>query len=315
MTTYLLRRLVAFVVSLIAASIIIFVVLEVLPGDSALLILGVNAQADTLAALRAEMGLDRPAIVRYLAWVADFSRGELGVSHTYGVPVASLVVERLAITVPLALGAFALSTLVALPLGILAASRRGRVADYGVMAFAQIGLAVPEFWFGILLVLLFAVQLGWFPAGGFTGWDNGVGPALWSLLLPASALAVSQAAILARVTRSAVLDALGADYVRTARAKGATERAILFGHVLRNALTPMVTIMGLQIAFLLAGVIVVENVFFLPGLGRLVYQAVSQRDIIVVRDVVLLLVAMVVAVNLLVDVAYAVIDPRPKAEA
>lgn len=315
MATYLIRRLVAFFASLIAASIIIFVVLEVLPGDPALLILGVNAQADTLAALRAEMGLDRPAIVRYLAWVADFSRGQLGVSHTYGVAVAGLVAERLAITVPLALGAFVLSTVVALPLGILAASRRGRVADYGVMVFAQIGLAVPEFCFGILLVLLFAVRLGWFPAGGFAGWDSGVGPALWSLLLPACALAVSQAAILARVTRAAVLEAIGADYVRTARAKGVSERSILFGHVLRNALTPMVTIMGLQIAFLLAGVIVVENVFFLPGLGRLVYQAVSQRDVIVVRDVVLLLVAMVVAVNFLVDVAYAVIDPRPKADA
>ncbi len=315
MTTYVLRRLFAFAVSLLAASVIIFLVLEVLPGDPALLILGVNAQPDTLAALRAEMGLDRPALVRYLAWIADFSRGELGVSHTYGVPVARLVAERLSITMPLALGAFVLSTLVALPLSVLAASRRGRAADYGVMAFAQIGLAIPEFWFAILLVLLFAVRLGWFPSGGFAGWEAGAGAAVWSLLLPAVALAVSQAAILARVTRSSVIEAMSADYVRTARAKGVSEAAILFRHVLRNALTPMVTIMGLQLAFLLAGVIVVENVFFLPGLGRLLYQAVSQRDVIVVRDVVLLLVAMVVAVNFVVDVAYAVIDPRPKAMA
>ena len=315
MTTYVLRRLFAFAVSLLAASVIIFLVLEVLPGDPALLILGVNAQPDTLAALRAEMGLDRPALVRYLAWIADFSHGELGVSHTYGVPVARLVAERLSITMPLALGAFVLSTLVALPLSVLAASRRGRAADYGVMAFAQIGLAIPEFWFAILLVLLFAVRLGWFPSGGFAGWEAGAGAAVWSLLLPAVALAVSQAAILARVTRSSVIEAMSADYVRTARAKGVSEAAILFRHVLRNALTPMVTIMGLQLAFLLAGGIVVENVFFLPGLGRLLYQAVSQRDVIVVRDVVLLLVAMVVAVNFVVDVAYAVIDPRPKAMA
>jgi peptide/nickel transport system permease protein len=315
MTTFLVRRLIAFIISLLAASLIVSTVLEVLPGDPALLMLGINAQPDTLAALRAELGLDRPAWIRYLAWVGGYLHGELGVSHTYDLPVASLIGARLAITVPLALMAFALSTALALPLGMLAAKRHGHAADYGVMAFSQLGLAIPEFWCGILLVLLFAVKLGWFPAGGFAGWANGIGAALWSLLLPATALGLSQAAILARVTRSAVLEALGADYVRTARAKGASERAVLLGHVLRNALTPVVTILGLQLAFLLAGVIVVENVFFLPGLGRLVYQAVSQRDVIVVRDVVLLLVAMVVAVNFVVDIAYAVIDPRPKVAA
>ncbi len=314
MLTFLGRRMAMLVVTMAVASAVVFIVLEVLPGDPALLILGVNAQDDTLAALRAEMGFDRPPLERYLTWVAGLLTGHMGKSHTYAVPVAELVGARLAITVPLALMAFVLSTAIAVPLGMFAATRHNRLGDYGVMAFSQIGIAVPEFWFGILMVLLFAVTLGWLPAGGFAGWEAGVGPALRSLILPATALAVSQAAILARITRSAVLETLGADFVRTARAKGVGEGAILFRHVLRNAAIPMVTILGLQLAFLLGGVIVVENVFTLPGLGRLVYLAVSQRDVIVVRDVVVLLVAMVVVVNFLVDVAYVLIDPRPKGE-
>lgn len=315
MLTFLGRRLAMLVVTMVVASAIVFTVLEVLPGDPALLILGINAQEDTLAALRAEMGFDRPALVRYFTWVGGFFTGHLGVSHTYSVPVADLIGARLAITVPLAVLAFLMSTLIAVPLGLFAASHHNRPGDYGVMVFSQIGIAVPEFWFGILMVLLFAVTLGWLPAGGFPGWDAGLFPALGALLLPATALAVSQAAILARVTRSAVLEVLRADFVRTARAKGVGEGAILFGHVLRNAAIPMVTILGLQIAFLLAGVIVVENVFTLPGLGRLVYQAVIQRDVIVVRDVVVMLVGMVVFVNFLIDVAYTLIDPRPKVAA
>ncbi len=315
MLTFLGRRLAMLVVTMAVASAIVFTVLEVLPGDPALLILGVNAQEDTLAALRAEMGFDRPALVRYVTWVGGFFTGHLGISHTYSVPVAELIGERLVITVPLALLAFVLSTAVAVPLGMYAATHHNRPGDYGVMVFSQIGIAMPEFWLGILMVLLFAVTLGWLPAIGFPGWEAGIFPALRALLLPATALAVSQAAILARVTRSAVLEVLRADFVRTARAKGVSEGAILYGHVLRNAAIPIVTILGLQLAFLLAGVIVVENVFTLPGLGRLVYQAVTQRDVIVVRDVVVLLVGMVVVVNFLVDLAYALIDPRPKGAA
>lgn len=315
MLTFLGRRLAMLVLTMAVASAIVFTVLEVLPGDPALLILGVNAQEDTLAALRAEMGFDRPALVRYVTWVGGFFTGHLGISHTYSVPVTELIAERLVITVPLALLAFVLSTALAVPLGLYAATHHNRPGDYGVMAFSQIGIAMPEFWLGILMVLLFAVTLGWLPAIGFPGWEAGIFPALRALLLPATALAVSQAAILARVTRSAVLEVLRADFVRTARAKGVSEGAILYGHVLRNAAIPMVTILGLQVAFLLAGVIVVENVFTLPGLGRLVYQAVIQRDVIVVRDVVVLLVGMVVVVNFLVDLAYALIDPRPKGAA
>jgi peptide/nickel transport system permease protein len=312
MIGFLGRRLLTLGLTLWLTSLVVFVVLEVLPGDPALLMLGVDARPDTLAALRAQMGLDRPAPVRYFAWIGGLMTGDLGTSHTYGVPVADLIRDRLVVTVPLAGLAMLVSTAVALPLGMLAAARRNRPADYGVMAFSQLGVAVPNFWFGILLVLWFSIGLGWFEAGGFPGWSAGIGPALKSLTLPAFTLGLTEAAILARVTRSAVLDTLGEDYVRTARAKGLSRGAVMRRHVLRNALIPITTIVGLQFAFLLGGAIVVENVFFLPGLGRLLFQAISQRDLIVVKDAVMVLAAMVVAVNLTVDIFYAVIDPRPK---
>lgn len=312
MLTYLARRVFVLLVTLLVASFAIFVTLEVLPGDAALLTLGIEAQDDTLAALRTQMGLDRPAALRYLAWIGGLVSGNTGISHTYGIPVSELIGARLTLTIPLALIALFVSTLIAVPLGLFAATRRGRPGDYGVMGFSQIGMAIPNFWFAILSILIFAVALGWFPASGFPGWDVGVGAALWALVLPALSLALPEAAILARVTRTSVLDTLGADYVRTARAKGLAPRRVLWGHVLRNALIPMTTIVGLQFAFLLAGSIVVEAVFALPGLGRLIFQAVSQRDLVVLRDVILLLVALVVVVNFLVDVATAAIDPRTR---
>ncbi len=313
MLIFLARRLLGLLLTLLAVSLVVFVVLEVLPGDVAEVMLGTEVREDTLAALRRQLGLDRPAYVRYLTWIGGLIVGDLGTSHTYGVPVAELIGERLLVTVPLAALAFLLSTLIAIPLGMYAAARRGRPGDWGVMAFSQIGLAIPNFWFAILLILVFAVWLGWFPAGGFPGWSEGAGSALRALLLPALALALSEAAILARITRSAVLETLGADYVRTARAKGLGPGEVMRRHVLRNALIPVTTIMGMQFAFLLAGAVIVENVFTLPGLGRLLLQAIFQRDVIVVKDTVLILAGMVVTVNFLVDLLYAAIDPRPKA--
>jgi peptide/nickel transport system permease protein len=304
------RRLLALLATLLAASLIVFVVMEVLPGDPALLILGVNAQEDTLAALRSQMGLDRPAWERYLTWLADLLRGDLGVSHTYAVDVAKLIGERVAVSLPLALMAIVLSTAIAIPCGVVAASRQGRIADVGISVAAQVGIAVPNFWFALLLILFFSVGMGWFPAGGFAGWDAGAWPALQSLLLPAAALALPQAAILTRVTRSAVLEVLREDYVRTARAKGLPRRAALWRHAVRNALIPVVTIMGLQFSFLLAGTIIIENVFYLPGLGRLLFQAIAQRDLIVVKELVVLLAGTVVVINFVVDLAYLALDPR-----
>jgi peptide/nickel transport system permease protein len=310
MIAFCLRRLAMLLITLLAASAVVFFVLEVLPGDPALVMLGTEAQPETLAALRRQLGLDRPAGERYLVWIAGLIVGDLGLSVTYQVPVAQLIVERFAITGPLAAIAIALSTALAIPLGVLAAARHRRLGDVGVMAFAQLGVAVPNFWFALLLVLLFSINLGWLPAGGFPGWSAGLGPAFAALALPAVALALPQAAILARVARSAVLDTLGEDYVRTARAKGLTQGATLRRHVLRNAMIPVVTIMGLQFSFLLAGAIIIENVFYLPGLGRLVFQAISQRDLIVVKDIVLVLAALVVLINFVVDLLYAALDPR-----
>ena len=310
MITFLWRRLVALILATLAATLIVFLVLEVLPGDPAAVMLGVGAREDTLAALRRELGLDLPAVQRYLIWVGNLFVGDFGKSYTYGVPVSELIRDRVVVSVPLALFAIVLSTALAIPLGVFAAARHGRGADAAVMAFSQIGLAVPNFWLGLLLILLFAVELAWLPAGGFGGWDNGMWAGMRSLILPAVALALPQAAILARVTRSSVLETLTEDYIRTARAKGLSRQAALWRHALRNALIPVVTIMGLQFSFLLAGTIIIENVFTLPGIGRLIFQAIAQRDLIVVKDLVVLLAITVIVVNFIVDLAYAALDPR-----
>ena len=304
------RRLTALMVTLLVASLLIFLLLEILPGDPAAVILGVGAQEDTLRALRAELGLDLPAPERYLNWLGEVLQGDLGRSYTYDTPVQELLLNRVELSLPLALLAILLSTGIAIPLGVFAASRHRKVADTGIMGFAQLGVAVPNFWFAILLILLFSVKLGWFSAGGFAGWDAGWIPAFKSLVLPAVALALPQAAILARVTRSSVLETVQEDYIRTARAKGLSRSQALWRHAVRNALIPVVTILGLQLSFLLAGTIIIENVFYLPGVGRLLFQAIAQRDLMVVKNLVLVLAVTVVLINFLVDLLYAVLDPR-----
>ena len=310
MSTFVAKRLFALLLTLLVASAVVFAALEVLPGDPATVMLGVNARADTLAALRAELGLDQPLIVRYGHWVGGLLHGELGNSYTYARPVSALIAERVAVSLPLALLAMCLSTALAIPLGVLAAARHNQATDVTVMGFTQLGVAIPNFWFAILLILVFSVKLGWLPSGGFAGWDQGLLAGFKSLLLPSFALALPQAAILARVTRSAVLENLQKDYIRTARAKGLTRTQALWRHAVRNALIPVVTIMGLQFSFLLAGTIIIEQVFYLPGLGRLIFQAIAQRDLIVVRDLIMLLATTVVIVNFFVDLLYAVLDPR-----
>ncbi|MCE2481832.1 MAG: ABC transporter permease [Alphaproteobacteria bacterium] len=313
MSLFLAKRLLTFAATLFGASVLVFLALEILPGDPALVILGIDAPESAVRALRQELGLDRPALVRYLDWIGALLRAEFGTSYTYQVSVVELLQARLGITVPLALMAMLLSIVVALALGIYAAANHNRGGDVAVMGVSQLGISIPNFWLAVLLILFFAVNLRWFSAGGFPGWDEGFWPALAALILPAVALATVQGAILARFTRSAVLDTMREDYVRTARAKGLTRRATLWRHVLRNAMIPVLTIMGLQFANLLAGTIVVENVFALPGVGRLILQSITNRDVVVVRDLVVLLAAMVVAINFLVDMLYAVIDPRLKA--
>ncbi|UGY09089.1 ABC transporter permease [Phyllobacterium pellucidum] len=315
MLNYAVKRILIGLATVLAASIVVFAMLEIVPGDPARLMLGMNATEDAVHALQEQMGLNQPLLARYFHWLGGLLTGDLGRSYTYSVPVVDLIVERVAVSLPLALISLVLSTAIALPVALYSASRRGTVADTASMGVAQIGVAIPNFWFALLLVYVFAVTLRLLPAGGFPGWSAGIWPALKALILPSTALALPQAAILARVARSALLDVLGEDYIRTARAKGLSRRGVLYRHALRNALIPILTIIGLQFAFLLAGTIIIENVFYLPGLGRLVFQAIIQRDLIVVEGVVMLLVATVILINLVVDLSYTIVDPRLRSRA
>ena len=317
MPLFVLKRLLSFVLTLLATSVVVFAVLELLPGNAAQVILGETATPDSIAAMEEKLGLNQPASTRYMNWMVGMLQGQTGLSISYDTPTAQLMAERMQVTLPLAVLAMGLTVALALALGIYAASQQNKAGDVGVMTLSQLGLALPNFWLAILLILLFAVHLGWVSAGGFPGWSEddggGVGEGIRALLLPAMALAAVQTAILTRVTRSAVLDTLREDFVRTARAKGLSRRQVLWGHVLRNAMIPVLTVMGLQFGNLITSAIVIENVFVLPGIGRLIFQAIANRDLIVVRDVVMLLAALVILINFCIDVLYAWIDPRLKA--
>ena len=300
--------------TLLFVSLLVFVVVRVLPGDPALVMLGIEASPEAVAALREALGLNRPVPVQFAEWAGRAALGDLGRSIQYDVPVAGLIVSRLSVTLPLTLMAASMMLLAAIPLGIFAATRHRRWGDYAAMVLSQLGIAVPGFWAGLLLILFFSVRLGWFQAGGFDGWGQGAGRALRSLLLPAVALGLFQFAVLARTTRSALLEVLREEYVKTARAKGVAERRVLFRHALRNALIPIVTVAGVQLGQLLAGSIIMESVFYLPGLGRLALGAISARDLPVVQGVVLFVASGIVVINAAVDVLYGVLDPRIRYE-
>ncbi len=310
MLSLLTNRVASLLLTLLAMSGLVFLVMNVLPGDPAAIMLGTSASPDTLAALRHELGLDQPLLLRYFTWLVNAVRGDFGTSYVYGVPVSELLAERLAVTLPLAAIAVVLSVAIAMPLGALSAAGRNSAFDHVVGVISQLFIAVPGFWVALLLILLFSVRLRIMPSGGFPGWDAGLWTALKSLVLPAVALALPQAGVLTRVARSAVLEVLNEDYVRTARAKGLPQRVALWRHAVPNAMVPVITILGLQFTFLVAGAILVENLFNLPGLGRLAYQALMQRDIVVLQDVVLFFAGLVVIVNFLVDLSYLFLDPR-----
>jgi peptide/nickel transport system permease protein len=305
---------VALAVTLFFVSVLVFVVIRILPGDAAMIILGTEGSPEAVARLRASMGLDRPFAVQYLEWIGRAARGDLGRSIQYDVPVAGLILSRMSVTLPLTLLAAGLMVVTAVPVGVFAATRHRRWGDYLAMTLSQLGVAVPAFWAGLLLVLLFSVKLGWVQSGGFDGWSQGVWRALRSLILPAAALGFFQFAVLARTTRSAVLEVLREEYVKTARAKGVGEGGVLFRHALRNAMIPVITVAGIQLGQLMAGSIVLETVFYLPGLGRLAIGAISARDLPVVQGVVLFVASMIVLINVAVDVLYGFLDPRIRYE-
>ena len=309
MTTFLLRRASGLVLTLFGISLVVFAVMNVLPGDPALTILGIDSTADAREALRQTLGLDAPIHERYLSWLWGALHGDFGISYSFKVPVTGLIMERLPLTLSLALSASIVTIVVALLLAVFAAANHRKPGDWGVMLVSQFGIAVPAFWLSMLLVLLFAVVLRWLPPGGFPGWGDPVA-AIKSLVLPTVSLALVQSAVLARVARSSILEVLRLDFVRTARALGMSRRQVLWRHVLPNALVPIITIAGLQFANLVTGTIIIENVFYLPGLGRLVFQAISNRDLFTVQALVMLFAAIVVIANFVVDLLYLVIDPR-----
>lgn len=309
MFMYVVRRVGVFLFSVLVASALVFSVMSILPGDPAQVMLGTQATPEAVAALRAELGLDRPIPVQYADWLSGVVRGDLGVSVFSGQDIAAQIGARLRITVPLAVMAMSITILLAFPAGVYAASRHRRLGDTVVSTLSQVGLAIPAFWAGLILVTVFAVGRGWFPANGFPGWQSPTA-ALRALFLPALSLAIVQGAIITRYVRSAVLDTMREDYIRTARAKGLTRSAALWRHGLRNAAIPVLTILGLQFAALLAGTVVIESVFVLPGLGSMLLQAITRRDLLLVQGGAFVIVAFILTINLMVDLTYRFVDPR-----
>jgi len=311
---YAVRKATALGATLLFVSVLVFLVVRILPGDPAALIMGTEGSPEATARLREALGLNRPLAVQYVEWLAGAVRGDLGRSIQYDLPVGQLILTRLPVTLPLAVLAATFMLVVAVPLGVYAATHHRRPGDYVAMIVSQLGISIPQFWSGLLLILFFSVTLGWVRSGGFDGWSAGVWPALRSLLLPAVALGFFQAAVLVRATRSAVLDVLREDYVRTARAKGLHGGRVVLKHAFRNALIPIVTVAGLQLGQLVAGAIVLESVFALPGLGRLALGAIGARDLPVVQGVALFVAAAIVVINFAVDLAYGLLDPRIRFE-
>ena len=315
MIAYLARRIAGALLTLLLASIVVQAALLAVPGDPAQVILGLDANPEALAALRSRLGLDRPPFERWLVWAWGALRGDLGDSLAYDRPVTALLAARLGVSVPLAIGAALLACAVALPLGFLAATRRGTLIDPLVVAASQLGAAVPSFWLGLMLVLLFAVRLGWLPAGGFVPWERDPAGAARSLALPVLALGLGQAAVMTRMTRAALLDVLALDYVRTARSKGLPAGVVLVRHALRTALVPLATIFGLSLGNVFIGSIVIERVFALPGMGALALTAIGARDYPLLQGAVLAYASAIVLLSLLVDLSYALLDPRVRYEA
>lgn len=313
------RRLSIFLATLIGASILIFLAVQALPGDVAQASLGMGASPEQVARLREQWGLDRPPVVRYLEWMTGLLRGDFGSSYLTGQSVASQIAPRLAVTAWLVGFAMPIAVLVAIGLGMVAAIRRRSWQGTVAAGLSQLGMAVPAFYAGILLVVVFAVRLRWLPANGYVSLIDprgGVraGPWLSHLVLPVVSLVIVQASVLSRYVRSSLIEVLSEDYYRTARSIGWTRYAALLRHGIRNAAISVVTVVGLQLATMIIGAIVVEQVFALPGLGTLLLSAVANRDLLIVQGVVMLLVTAVLVINLLVDLSYVAIDPRLRAQ-
>ena len=310
MTAFLLRRLALVVPTLFFVSVLIFGLQQLLPGDPALALAGEERDPAVIAFLREKYHLDEPLPVRYALWIEGVMRGDLGESIRIKRPVLDLVLEKLPVTGELALFAMLFAIVIGVPAGILAAVKNNTAIDYGATMAALWGLSIPNFWLGILLILLFSVELGWLPASGFVSPAESLRQNLLTLLMPAFVLGNALAAALMRHTRSGMLQVLSADYVRTARAKGLTERRVVLRHALRNALVPVITLGALEFGGLMSGAVLTEQVFTIPGFGKLIVDAVFNRDYAVVQGVVLVTALAYILMNLLADVAYVLVNPR-----
>jgi peptide/nickel transport system permease protein len=310
MITYLLRRLIFAALTMFLSAALVFSALLIIPGDPAEIILGLGASPQAVAALRTQLGLDQPPLTRFAWWLGSVVRGDFGQSLNYQRPVGELILARLSVSLPLALAGMLLACLIALPIGIMAARRHGTWIDPAIIALAQLGAAIPSFWLALLLILLFGVTLGWLPAGGFVPWERSPPGYLYSLALPVLALALGQVALLTRMTRAALLEVLAQDYIRTAWAKGLPSRQVVSKHALRNAMITIITSLGLSFGQVLIGAIVIEQVFALPGLGRLALIAVGTRDFPLLQGLVLVYAGTIVLINFLVDASYSLLDPR-----
>lgn len=310
MAMTLLRRTGLLVISLVVASILVFLFMAVLPGDAAEVSLGTNATPEAIQQIKTEFGTDRPLITQYTDWASGLPSGDFGTSYVTKEAITPQISDRIQITLILVFASMLVSLLVALPLGSLAAARHRRTSGLFLSGASQVGAAIPAFLAGILLVALFSVKLGWLPSSGWTPPDQDFGQFLRQLALPAISLGLVEGAILTRYVRSSVLEVLGEDFLRTARAKGLTRSQALVRHGLRNAAIPVITILGLELASLLIGAVVIERVYVIPGLGSLLLDSVSNRDLLTVQGVVMVLVAAVLIINYIVDLLYTVIDPR-----
>lgn len=310
MRRYVLRRLAQALVVLLGVSVLTFAIVHLIPGDPIRIALGTQFDQATYDALRTRAGFDQPLPVQYVQWLGSALTGDLGVSFRSGLPVTPTIIGRLPATLTLAFASLLIALVIAVPVGIISGIRRGSVADYTGTVFSQFGVSMPDFWMGIMLILLFSSTLGWLPSQGYVPLTEDPAGWLSRLVLPAFTAGVGSASVLTRFTRSSVLEVVGQDYTRTARAKGLSERVVVKRHVLKNAMIPFVTVTGLQLAVLLGGVVIVEIVFSWPGLGQLALIAVQRRDYSVLQGTVLLLALTTLIINLVVDLLYAWLDPR-----
>ncbi|PJX20972.1 peptide ABC transporter [Advenella sp. S44] len=310
MLTYIARRLVATLPVIFMVAIVIFAILRLTPGDPAAIIAGDDATAAQLAQIRQAMGLDQPIYTQFIVWVGRLLQGDLGVSLLSGTPVLDMIAGRMGPTLALAISTIVLTVVIAIPLGVIAAWRQGKILDRLIMSLSVLGFSIPTFVVGYLLIYFFAIQLDWLPVQGYKPLSAGLLPFAQRLILPTLALSAIYVALIARITRSSIIEVMGDDYIRTARAKGLKEKSVLMRHALRNAAVPIVTVIGIGIASLISGVVVTESVFNLPGLGRLVVEAVLARDYPVIQGLILLFSFVYILINLVVDLLYTVFDPR-----